>query len=148
VAPFDLGEAIPFTMPVILLGLPDHTQVGYTETLQRGYLERDAAQVAEWVDDYDRLQVAARSPAASVDLIRAVRKDILNMSVPTTTGVSWFKSSYSNGGGACIEVSASLLSDGVVPVRDSKDPEGPQLHFSSEAWTSFATAVALDEFPM
>ncbi|MGK4583608.1 Scr1 family TA system antitoxin-like transcriptional regulator [Kitasatospora sp. HPMI-4] len=144
VAPFGLGERIPFTMPLILLGLPDHTQVGYTETLQRGYLERDPAQVTEWVDDYDRLQVAALSQAASVDLIRAARKDILNMIVPTQA--SWFKSSYSNGGGACIEVSASLLPAGVVPVRDSKDPKGPQLHFSPEAWSNFTTAVTGGEF--
>jgi hypothetical protein len=40
--------------------------------------------------------------------------------------IAWRKSSHSGGnGGNCIEV-ASL--PGVVAVRDSKDPHGPQVH--------------------
>ncbi|MGW1175670.1 DUF397 domain-containing protein [Kitasatospora sp. NPDC002543] len=58
------------------------------------------------------------------------------------TGVSWRKSSYSNGGGGCVEV------DDAHPgrVRDSKDPQGPALVFPTEAWTSFVTAVRSGEF--
>ncbi|MFJ3790709.1 DUF397 domain-containing protein [Kitasatospora sp. NPDC090091] len=35
---------------------------------------------------------------------------------------------------------------GVVPVRDSKDPEGPALLFSSSAWESFLAAVRAGDF--
>ncbi|WP_407564844.1 DUF397 domain-containing protein [Streptomyces sp. 184] len=59
--------------------------------------------------------------------------------------ITWRKSSYSNGeGGECVEVG-----DGVpdlVPVRDSKDPDGPKLMFSTAGWTAFLAAVKHDEF--
>ncbi|WP_395295576.1 DUF397 domain-containing protein [Kitasatospora hibisci] len=60
------------------------------------------------------------------------------------TGVSWVKSSYSNNGGDCIEVAPGF--PGVMPVRDSKDPEGPKLMFSAEAWASFVQAAADGKF--
>ncbi|GHE51477.1 toxin [Streptomyces longispororuber] len=48
----------------------------------------------------------------------------------------WRKSTYSGGeGGNCLEVG-----DGhpdVVPVRDSKNSEGPNLLFPSHAWAAF-----------
>ncbi|WP_413101301.1 DUF397 domain-containing protein [Streptomyces sp. Inha503] len=66
----------------------------------------------------------------------------------TTESPRWFKSSYSNNGGACIEVAANLVaSRGVVPVRDSKDPHGPALTFELTAWSSFLSAVRRGEFP-
>ncbi|MEU3573335.1 DUF397 domain-containing protein [Kitasatospora sp. NPDC036755] len=58
--------------------------------------------------------------------------------------LDWFKSSYSSNGGQCIEVSDSM--PGVVPVRDSKDPEGPSLAFPVGAWSSFVIAVRSGEF--
>ncbi|WP_405003289.1 DUF397 domain-containing protein [Kitasatospora purpeofusca] len=60
------------------------------------------------------------------------------------TPVSWRKSSYSDNGGTCVEVTADF--PGVVPVRDSKDPAGPALLFPSDAWRSFVAAVQADEF--
>ena len=49
--------------------------------------------------------------------------------------LAWFKSSYSGGGGGnCIEVATDVAT---VHVRDSKDPEGPALAFSDDAWASF-----------
>ncbi|MER7585555.1 DUF397 domain-containing protein [Kitasatospora sp. NPDC097691] len=61
------------------------------------------------------------------------------------TNASWRKSSYSGGGGGqCIEVADGF--DAVMPVRDSKDPSGPALLFSSSAWQSFVTAVRSGEF--
>ncbi|MCC4316750.1 DUF397 domain-containing protein [Streptomyces malaysiensis] len=66
----------------------------------------------------------------------------------TTESPRWFKSSYSDNGGACIEVAANLVaSRGVVPVRDSKDPHGPALMFDPTAWSSFVSAVRHGEFP-
>ncbi|MEU8624977.1 DUF397 domain-containing protein [Streptomyces sp. NPDC048669] len=53
---------------------------------------------------------------------------------------TWLKSSYSNGsGGDCLEVAAGL--PGVVPVRDSKRPDGPALIVHAAAWAPFVESV-------
>ncbi|MFE5910422.1 DUF397 domain-containing protein [Streptomyces wedmorensis] len=72
-----------------------------------------------------------------------------------TTGLAWFKSSYSSGeGGNCIEVaydwqksSYSSAEGGecvevaahptLIHIRDSKNPHGPQLAVSPTSWTRF-----------
>ncbi|MFJ9415101.1 DUF397 domain-containing protein [Streptomyces sp. NPDC101227] len=65
----------------------------------------------------------------------------------TTESPRWFKSSYSNNGGNCLEIAANLLpSRGMVPVRDSKDPHGPALAFEASVWSSFVSAVRVGEF--
>jgi len=65
----------------------------------------------------------------------------------TTESPRWFKSSYSENGGQCIEVAANLVaSRGVVPVRDSKDPHGPALSVPATAFASFVAGVKADEF--
>ncbi|MFD3975587.1 DUF397 domain-containing protein [Streptomyces cyaneofuscatus] len=56
------------------------------------------------------------------------------------TSATWRKSSYSNSdGGNCVEVSDDF--DGLVPVRDSKRPEGPAVIFGSSAWSAFVSDV-------
>lgn len=56
------------------------------------------------------------------------------------TGVTWRKSSYSNGGdNNCVEVADSL--PGVVPVRDSKVSGGPTLVVPAGAWAAFVASV-------
>ncbi|MFJ9748688.1 DUF397 domain-containing protein [Streptomyces chartreusis] len=60
----------------------------------------------------------------------------------TTESPRWFKSSYSDNGGACIEVAGNLVaSRGVVPVRDSKNPDGPSLDIPADAFSFFVTSV-------
>ncbi|MEU7045353.1 DUF397 domain-containing protein [Streptomyces varsoviensis] len=58
----------------------------------------------------------------------------------TTDGlgvVTWVKSSYSgSNGGNCVEVGRGGGIRG-VPVRDSKDPQGPAIVCSRAAWASF-----------
>ncbi|MCX4744248.1 DUF397 domain-containing protein [Kitasatospora sp. NBC_01287] len=51
----------------------------------------------------------------------------------------WFKSSHSSNGGACVEIAANL--PGIVPVRDSKDPQGPALTFPAEGFAAFVASV-------
>lgn len=52
----------------------------------------------------------------------------------------WCKSTFSNGsGGACIEVARNL--PGIVAVRDSKDPSGPNLIVSHAAWHTFLADI-------
>ncbi|MBH5335413.1 DUF397 domain-containing protein [Streptomyces pactum] len=54
--------------------------------------------------------------------------------------VAWFKSSYSGSdNNDCVEIAATT---GTIRVRDSKDPHGPQLAFSPEAWADFVRFAA------
>ncbi|MFJ5680892.1 DUF397 domain-containing protein [Streptomyces sp. NPDC093097] len=47
----------------------------------------------------------------------------------------WVKSSYSNNGGSCVEwAPAYATATGIVPVRDSKDSNGPHLTLTREAF--------------
>lgn len=54
------------------------------------------------------------------------------------TGFDWFKASYSSGDQSCIEVARI---PGVVPVRDSKNPEGPALALAPHAWSAFISSI-------
>ncbi|MFJ3790267.1 DUF397 domain-containing protein [Kitasatospora hibisci] len=66
------------------------------------------------------------------------------MSTTFESGTVWRKSSHSGGNGACVEIATPV--EGAVAVRDSKDPQGPQLHFSAEAWQAFAGAAGAGAF--
>ncbi|MDK1343791.1 DUF397 domain-containing protein [Streptomyces sp. 378] len=58
-----------------------------------------------------------------------------------TTGLAWFKSSYSAGdGGQCVEVAAGK---GTVHVRDSKDITRAALAVEPATWTTFVGFAAL-----
>ena len=50
-------------------------------------------------------------------------------------GETWRKSSRSYANGGCVEV--TCLPSERIGVRDSKDPRGPVLGFTSAAWSSF-----------
>ncbi|BFV60235.1 hypothetical protein KCMC57_up53390 [Kitasatospora sp. CMC57] len=59
------------------------------------------------------------------------------------SGAEFRSSSYSNNGGQCIQPTMNLHAPrGIVPVRDSKDPDGPRLVFSATAWAAFASFAA------
>ncbi|MDH6705424.1 transcriptional regulator with XRE-family HTH domain [Kitasatospora sp. MAA19] len=76
VAPFSMGERRSLALPVVLLTLSDRSLLGYTESQERGFLTRETGTVTLWSHDYDRLQVGASSDVASLDMIRAARKDL------------------------------------------------------------------------
>jgi hypothetical protein len=76
VAPFSMGEDRPFALPVHLLTLPDRSLTGYTESEGQGHLQRDPNILTAWERNYHRLQVGALSEAASLELIRAARKEL------------------------------------------------------------------------
>ncbi|MFI6289388.1 DUF397 domain-containing protein [Streptomyces sp. NPDC051018] len=64
------------------------------------------------------------------------------ISPPALSNAKWSKSTYSgNGGGNCVEHAPSFAASGMVPVRDSKDPQGPALVFSVNGWRGFISAV-------
>ncbi|MFI6687926.1 DUF397 domain-containing protein [Streptomyces sp. NPDC050485] len=52
-----------------------------------------------------------------------------------TTEPNWIKSSYSGSGGSCVEWAPEYAAaTGIVPVRDSKNPDGPALMLSGGAF--------------
>ncbi|MEV5508883.1 DUF397 domain-containing protein [Streptomyces orinoci] len=53
--------------------------------------------------------------------------------------MTWRKSSRSQGGVECVEVSDDL--PGAVPVRDSKNPAGAVLLFPAGTWSSFVGSI-------
>lgn len=55
---------------------------------------------------------------------------------------AWHKSSYSQGGSDCLEVTHDFPT--VIPVRDSKTPTGPKLVFRAPAWTAFVSGLKQD----
>lgn len=53
---------------------------------------------------------------------------------------TWIKSSYSGeNGGNCVEIAPEFAA--VVPVRDSKNPNGPVLVVTPSAWAAFMSAL-------
>ncbi|MGW4894373.1 helix-turn-helix domain-containing protein [Kitasatospora sp. NPDC004240] len=76
ISPVARGERVPFTLPINLVTHQDGTMLGYTESHQRGLLERERDIVIAWDRDYDRLQVEALSTDDSVSMIRKARKEL------------------------------------------------------------------------
>jgi len=50
-------------------------------------------------------------------------------------GLTWIRSSHSFSNGQCVEVAP--LPNGQVAVRDSKDPDGPVVVYTRDAWRAF-----------
>ncbi|MFJ7195751.1 MULTISPECIES: helix-turn-helix domain-containing protein [unclassified Streptomyces] len=74
IAPFEMGERRTFDLPMNLLTLSDLSVVAYAESQMRGHLERDTTSVLPLLTAYHQLQAEALSQAASVAMIREVRK--------------------------------------------------------------------------
>ncbi|MBT2396251.1 DUF397 domain-containing protein [Streptomyces sp. ISL-100] len=66
---------------------------------------------------------------------------------PDFEGAAWRKSKYSGDSqGQCFECADVTATHNGVAVRDSKDPQGPALLFTTEAFTGFIEAVSRNEF--
>ncbi len=57
---------------------------------------------------------------------------------------TWRKSSYSNGGGECVEV--AHLSGGTRALRDSRNPDDGVLIFDATAWRAFVAGIKAGQF--
>ncbi|MFJ8444466.1 helix-turn-helix domain-containing protein [Kitasatospora griseola] len=150
VAPYSLGERTTAVGPgTTLITLPDGSEWLYAEVLSRGVFSDNPDQLVRRSRAYDRLRADALSAPDSARLIRSVMEGLLNMSPKVDLSTAqWFKSSYSEGdGGQCIEAAYNFASVGVVPVRDSKDPGGPVLGFSTDTWQAFVSAVKSGSLP-
>ena len=60
------------------------------------------------------------------------------------SGPNWVKSSLSFSNGNCVEVAS--LPDGGIGVRNSRDPEGAVLRFTSDEWHAFLGGAQKGEF--
>lgn len=61
------------------------------------------------------------------------------MSINEYPAGPWRKSRRSNGQAECVEVARTR--PGIIAVRDSKNPDGPQLAFGPAQWRAFAAQV-------
>ena len=57
--------------------------------------------------------------------------------------LQWRKARRSAGNGACVEVAPV---NGQIAIRDSKDPNGSRLQYSSRSWRVFVAAVTANNF--
>ena len=60
-----------------------------------------------------------------------------------STDTPWIKATASGNGGECVQIRRH---GGVVEVRDSKDPEGAVLRFTSGEWVAFLDGAKKAEF--
>ncbi|MFE5586695.1 DUF397 domain-containing protein [Kitasatospora sp. NPDC056531] len=65
--------------------------------------------------------------------------------VASSLPVQWRKATASNPNDDCVEVADGIT--GIIPVRDSKDPHGPALRFTPDAWQSFVAGIQAGDFP-
>ncbi|MER0244342.1 DUF397 domain-containing protein [Streptomyces sp. HSW2009] len=71
------------------------------------------------------------------------------LTAPELEGASWVKSSYSGDSqGQCIEVAdlAATSLTGMRGIRDSKNPDGPALLLSADAFADFVSGIKNGEF--
>lgn len=57
----------------------------------------------------------------------------------------WHKSSRSGSNGQCVE---ARLAGSHTDVRDSKNPAGPILTFTPNAWRAFVASIKSDDFDL
>ena len=62
---------------------------------------------------------------------------------PDLTGAKWRTSSRTSQGSECVEVASA---ERMIAVRDSKDPDGPNLAFAARDWAKFMTATKSGTF--
>lgn len=66
------------------------------------------------------------------------------MPAPELRGANWRKSRHSNPNGSCVEVAGPL--DGMLAIRNSRDPMGPALLYSADGIAAFIRGAKAGEF--
>ncbi|MCC3768175.1 DUF397 domain-containing protein [Streptomyces sp. UNOC14_S4] len=55
------------------------------------------------------------------------------------SGAAWRKSPASNGGASCVEITD--LPGGGMAIRDSKNPDRPDLRYTAAEWAAFRSGL-------
>ncbi|MFD8083213.1 Scr1 family TA system antitoxin-like transcriptional regulator [Kitasatospora sp. NPDC059722] len=76
VAPYRIGEARAFDLPVNIITLADRSLMSYAESAQQGNLERDSDAVQPMLSSYYQLQARSLSQDESVALISQLREEL------------------------------------------------------------------------
>ncbi|MDI3386085.1 helix-turn-helix transcriptional regulator [Streptomyces sp. B-S-A8] len=74
VAPFDLGDRRPLSLPLYVLTMSNRSLISYAESAHRGQLEQETASVVPLLTAYHQLQAESLSQAESVAMINRLRK--------------------------------------------------------------------------
>ena len=78
------------------------------------------------------------------DLIEWTDNPVESLGPRPQRGLKWRTSSACPNGSACVEI--AMTSNRGVLMRDKKDPQGPVLSFSGDAWDSFVAGARAGEF--
>jgi Domain of unknown function (DUF397) len=76
-------------------------------------------------------------------LLDANKGSAMSSSDPVRRNLAWRKARSSVGNGACVEIAPM---DGLVAVRDSKDPRGPILTYTTAEWRAFLGGAKKGKF--
>jgi transcriptional regulator with XRE-family HTH domain len=128
----------------VILGFPwaSGTDLVYQENRANAVYLEAPHEVKPHVAVFEHLAEVALSPWESIDLIRTVAKE---MAVAGVDERRWRKSSYSDGSGACVEVTAVHEED-VVGVRNSRRREAGFLAFPRSALAEWIEGCKAGEF--
>jgi hypothetical protein len=65
------------------------------------------------------------------------------MTVTSSPVLAWRKAQLSVANGQCVEVAPT---EGMIVIRDSKDPSGPVLRYTTAEWQAFLDGAKKGEF--
>ena len=108
VAPFGLAEFVPFRAFVTLLTFADRSVFGYTESAEEGNVVRHDETVRAWEKELPSAPGGSALEGCISGIDPQSPKGTSLMTDPNLSGAAWFKSSHSDNGGSCVEVSAQL----------------------------------------
>ena len=66
------------------------------------------------------------------------------LSDPERSDLTWCKARSSTANGQCVEIASAAVDK--IAIRDSKDPDGPILVYTSAEFGAFLEAVRIGEF--
>ncbi|GLF94276.1 helix-turn-helix domain-containing protein [Streptomyces yaizuensis] len=74
VAPFEMGDRRPLSLPLYVLTMENRSLISYAECAHRGQIERETSSVVPLLTAYHQLQADALSQTLSVAMIEQLRK--------------------------------------------------------------------------
>jgi hypothetical protein len=69
----------------------------------------------------------------------------MSLTSPESRRLQWRKARRSAGNGACVEAAHT---NSQILIRDSKDQEGPVVHYSASSWRAFLSDAKNGQFDL